>query len=161
MLYLVAWEGCGDDENSWEPRKHNSNDLIRDYYERQILESEAAAEGEPEDDDGDDEFMEVDVDASEVEQVVPVEIVRHTLQCKGGLGNVWVMLKYSDGSRTPGYVSSEFLGDTKEGLDVLRAYTKKTGEQNALKYMPWVVSVENGQRQLGQQRGPKGGPDQF
>ena len=26
-------------------------------------------------------FMEVDVDASEVEQVVPVEIVRHTLQC--------------------------------------------------------------------------------
>ena len=35
--------------------------MIRDYYERQILESEAAdAEGEPEDDDGDDEFMEVE-----------------------------------------------------------------------------------------------------
>jgi len=34
-------------------------------------------------------------------------------------------LKYSDGSRTPGYVSSEFLGDSKEGLDLSRAYTKK------------------------------------
>ena len=146
VLYLVAWEGCGDDENTWEPCEHISNDLIRDYYERQILESEAAdAEGEPEDDDGDDEFMEVDVDASEVEQVVPVQIVRHTLQWRnkkfdGGLGNVWVMVKYSDGSTTPGYVSSEFLGDTKEGLDVLRAYTKKAGAQNALKYMPRVVS---------------------
>ena len=54
--------------------------MIRDYYERQILESEAAdAEGEPEDDDDDDEFMEVDVDASEVEQVVPVQIVKHSL----------------------------------------------------------------------------------
>ena len=52
--------------------------MIRDYYERQILESEAAdAEGEPEDDDGDDEFMEVDVEASEVEQVLPVRIVKH------------------------------------------------------------------------------------
>ena len=72
-------------------------------------------------------MMEVDVDTSEVEQVVPVEIVRHTLQWvnkkkyKGRLGNVWVMLKYSDGSTTPGYVSSEILGDTEEGLDVLRA----------------------------------------
>ena len=48
MFCLVAWEGCGDDENSWEPRKQISNDLISDY-ERQILESEAAdAEGEPE-----------------------------------------------------------------------------------------------------------------
>ena len=48
MLYLVAWEGCGDDENTWEPCEQISNDLISDY-ERQILESEAAdAEGEPE-----------------------------------------------------------------------------------------------------------------
>ena len=89
--------------------------------------------------------MEVDVDASEVEQVVPVQILNHTLQWRhkkynGGLGNVWVMVKYSDGSTTPGYVSSEFLGDTKEGLDVLRAYSKKAGAQNALKYMPWVES---------------------
>ena len=77
VLYLVAWEGYGDEENSWQPYKNISNDLIRDY-ERQILESEAAdAEGEPEDDDGDDEFMEVDVDASEVEQVLPVRIVKH------------------------------------------------------------------------------------
>ena len=52
MLYFVAWEGYGDEENScWQPCENISNDLIRDYYERQILESEAAdAEGEPEDD---------------------------------------------------------------------------------------------------------------
>jgi hypothetical protein len=74
VLYLVAWEGYADDEYTcWEPCENISNDLIRDYYERQILESEAAdAEGEPEDDDADDEFMEVDVDASEVEQALPV-----------------------------------------------------------------------------------------
>ena len=48
------------------------------------------------------------------------------------------MVKYSDESTTPGYVSSEFLGDTKEGLDVLRAYTKRKVGQSALKYMPWV-----------------------
>ena len=54
-------------------------------------ESEAAdAEGEPEDEADDDELMEVDVDASEVEQVVPVQIVKHALQWpdktgKGGL----------------------------------------------------------------------------
>ena len=48
VLYLVAWEGCGDDENTWEPCEQISNDLISDY-ERQILESEAAdAEGESE-----------------------------------------------------------------------------------------------------------------
>ena len=74
-----------------------------------------------------------------------MQILNHTLQWRhkkynGGLGNVWVVVKFSDESITPGYVSSEFLGDTKEGLDVLRAYTKKAGAQNALKYMPWVVS---------------------
>ena len=146
VLYLVAWESHGEEwENSWEKRENISNDLIRDYYERQILESEAAdSEGEPEDDDGDDEFMGVDVDASEVEQVLPVRILKHKYYYdptgNGGLFCVWVKLKYSDGSTTPGYVSSEFLGDTKEGIDVLRAYTKKTGAQNALMYMPWVVS---------------------
>ena len=36
------------------------------------------------------------------------------------------MVKYWDGSTTLGYVSSEFLGDTKEGLDVLRACTECT-----------------------------------
>ena len=87
--------------------------------------------------------MEVDVDASEVEQVVPVQIVRHTLQWRnkkynGGLGNVWVMVKYSDGSTTPGFVSSTFLGDSEEGLALLRAYTKRKAGQSALKYMPWV-----------------------
>ena len=98
----------------------------------------AHAEDEPEDEDDDDELMEVDVDPSEVEQVVPVEIVKHSLQWvnkkkyKGGLGNVWVMLEYSDGSRTPGYVSSEFLDDSKEGLDLLRAYTKRKDAQKVL-----------------------------
>ena len=146
VLYRVAWEAYADDEYTWEPCEHISSDLISDYERQRILdESEAAdAEGEPEDEADDDELMEVDVDASEVEQVVPVEIVKHTLQWvnkkkyKGGLGNVWVMLKYSDGSRTPGYVSSEFLDDSKEGLDLLRAYTKRKDAHKALKYMPWV-----------------------
>ena len=51
-------------------------------YERQIRESAvltAHAEDEPEDEADDDELMEVDVDASEVEQVVPVQIVKHSL----------------------------------------------------------------------------------
>ena len=143
MFCLVAWEGCGDDENSWEPRKQISNDLISDY-ERQILESEAAdAEGEPEDDDGDDEFMEVDVDASKVEQVVPVRILKHQYYYdptgNGGLFCVWVKLEYSDGSRTDGYVSSTFFGDSEEGLALLRAYTKRKVGHKALKYIPWVI----------------------
>ena len=149
-IYLVAWEGYGDEENSWETYDNISDELIRDY-ERQfqirataVLTAHAHAEDEPEDEDDDDELMEVDVDPSEVEQVVPVEIVKHSLQWvnkkkyKGGLGNVWVMLEYSDGSRTPGCVSSELLGDSEGGLDLLRAYTKKAGAQSALKYMPWV-----------------------
>jgi len=123
VLYLVAWEAHGEDENSWEPRENISSDLIRDY-ERQILESEAAdSEGEPEDDDGDDEFMGVDVDASEVEQVLPVRILKHKYYYdptgNGGLFCVWVKLKYSDGSTTPGFVSSTFLGDSEEGLALL------------------------------------------
>ena len=141
VLYLVAWEAHGDDENSWEPHENISSDLIRDYYERQIQESEAAdSEGEPEDDDGDDEFMGVDVDASEVEQVLPVQIVKHHYynNSNGGLFCVWVKLKYSDGSTTPGFVSSTFLGDSEEGLALLRAYTKRKPGQSALKYMPWV-----------------------
>ena len=134
-IYLVAWEGYGDEENSWETYDNISDELIRDYERQFQIRATAVltahAEDEPEDEDDDDELMEVDVDPSEVEQVVPVEIVKHSLQWvnkkkyKGGLGNVWVMLKYSDGSRTPGYVSSEFLGDSKEGLDLSRAYTKK------------------------------------
>ena len=51
---------------------------------------------------------------------------------------VWVKLKYSDGSTTPGFVSSTFLGDSEEGLALLRAYTKRKAGQSALKYMPWV-----------------------
>ena len=50
-------------------------------YERQIPESEAAdAEDESEDGDGNDELIEVDVDASEVEQLVRVQILAHSLQ---------------------------------------------------------------------------------
>ena len=117
--------------------------MIRDYYERQILESVAAdAEGEPEDDDGDDEFMEVDVDASKVEQVVPVRILKHQYYYdptgNGGLFCVWVKLEFSDGSRTDGYVSSTFLGDNEEGLALLRAYTKRKVGHAALEYMAGV-----------------------
>ena len=58
----------------------------------------------------------------------------------GGLNGVWMKLEYSDGSRTDGYVRSDFLGDSDEGLDLLRAYTVKSKEgQKVLKYMPWVV----------------------
>ena len=142
VLYRVAWEAYADDEYTWEPCEHISSDLISDY-ERQILESEAAdSEGEPEDDDGDDELMGVDVDASEVEQVLPVRILKHKYYYdptgNGGLFCVWVKLKYSDGSTTPGFVSSTFLGDSEEGLALLRAYTKRKVGQSALKYMPWV-----------------------
>ena len=90
-------QGYGAEENSREPY-HISDDLIIKFELRsresvQLL--TAHAEDEPEDEDDDDELMEVDVDASEVEQVVPVQIVRHTLQWRnkkynGGLGNVWV-----------------------------------------------------------------------
>jgi hypothetical protein len=150
MLYFVAWEGYGDEENScWQPCENISNDLIRDYYERQILESEAAdAEGEPEDEADDDELMEVDVDASEVDQVLPVRIVKHQQYSycydptgNGGLFCVWVKLEYSDGSRTNGNVSSTFLGDSEEGLALLRAYTKRKSWKHGTyssKYMPWV-----------------------
>ena len=51
---------------------------------------------------------------------------------------VWVKLEYSDGSRTNGYVSSAFLSDSKEGLNLLRAYTKRVVGQTVLNYMPWV-----------------------
>ena len=69
--------------------------------------------------------MEVDVDASEVEQVVylcRLSSTRSTLQWpdkKGGLWSVWVKFEYSDGSRTNRYVRSEFLGDSEEGLHLL------------------------------------------
>ena len=84
--------------------------------------------------------MEVDVDASEVKQVVPVKIRKHKLwyDPNGGLYCVWVKLKYSDESTTPGFVSSTFLGDSEEGLALLRAYTKRGVGHTALKYMPWV-----------------------
>ena len=53
---------------------------------------------------------------------------------------MWMKLEYSDGSITDGYVRSDFLGDSDEGLDLLRAYTVKSKEgQKVLKYMPWVV----------------------
>ena len=53
--------------------------------------------------------MEVNVDASEVEQVLPVRILKHQYYYdptgNGGLFCVWVKLEYSDGSRTDGYVN--------------------------------------------------------
>ena len=82
----------------------------------------------------DNELMEVDIDASEVEQVVPVK----TCKCKywydsnGGLCCVWVKLEYSDGSKTNGYVTSTFLDDSKEGLYLLRAYINTTIGQKVL-----------------------------
>ena len=56
---------------------------------------------------------------------------------------MWVKLEYNDGSKTNGYVSSTFLGDSKEGLDLLRAYTKTTIGQRVQKFMPWVKNSPN------------------
>jgi len=44
----------------------------------------------------------------------------------GGLCCVWLKLEYSAGSRTNGYLSSTFFGDSEEGLGLLRAYYTKT-----------------------------------
>ena len=71
-LYLVACQGYVAEENSWEPY-HISHDLVIKFELRSresVLLLPAHAEDEPEDEADDDELMEVDVDASEVEQVV-------------------------------------------------------------------------------------------
>ena len=76
----------------------------------------------------DDELTEVDSDASEVEHVVPKKILAHSLQWRhenGGLWSVKVRLQYNDGSKTDRYVGSAFFGDSKEGLHLVRAYTKR------------------------------------
>ena len=76
----------------------------------------------------DDELTEVDSDASEVEHVVPKKILAHSLQWRhenGGLWSIKVRLLYNDGSKTDRYVGSAFFGDSKEGLHLVRAYTKR------------------------------------
>ena len=118
---------------------HISKDLLIEY-ERRVRETVLAAhaENEPEDEDDDDELMEVDVDASEVEQAVPEKILAHTLlrqlrhHKNGGLWRARARVQYSDGPKTDGYVTSTFLGDSKEGLDLLRAYTKGNDGQTVL-----------------------------
>ena len=83
-------------------------------------------------------MTEVDSDASEVEHVVPKKILAHSLQWRhenDGLWSVWVRLQYNDGSKTDGYVGSAFFGDSKEGLHLVRAYTKRIDAgQMVLKY---------------------------
>ena len=77
----------------------------------------------------DDELTEVDSDATEVEHVVPKKILAHSLQWRhenGGLWSVKVRLQYNDGSKTDRYVGSAFFGDSKEGLHLVRAYTKSS-----------------------------------
>ena len=69
------------------------------------------------------ESIEVDVDASEVEQVVPVKILNHKVwHHENGRRSVWVRLQFNDGFKADGHVRSTFLGDSEEGLDLLRAY---------------------------------------
>jgi hypothetical protein len=58
-------------------------------------------------------LTEVNSDASEVEHE------------NGGLWSVKVRLQYNDGSKTDRYVGSAFFGDSKEGLHLVRAYTKR------------------------------------
>ena len=101
------------------------------------------AEDEPEDRADDDESIEVDVDASEVKQVVPVKISNirtciHTKTAASRACAVWVRLQYNAGSKTNGFVRSAPLGDSEEGLGLLRAYTKRKAGQKVRKYMPWV-----------------------
>ena len=65
------------------------------------------------------ESIEVDVDASEVEQVVPVKILNHKVwHHENGLWSVWVRLQFNDGFKADGHVRSTFLGDSEEGLDL-------------------------------------------
>ena len=52
----------------------------------------------------------------------------------GGLWSVKVRLQYNDGSKTDRYVGSAFFGDSKEGLHLVRAYTKRIDAQMVLKY---------------------------
>ena len=83
--------------------------------------------------------MEVNSDASEVEHVVPKKILAHSLQWRhengAGLWSVKVRLQYNDGSKTDRYVGSAFFGDSKEGLHLVRAYTKRIDAgQRVLKY---------------------------
>tara|TARA_B100000524_G_scaffold217771_1_gene114593 strand:- start:194 stop:481 length:288 start_codon:yes stop_codon:yes gene_type:complete len=73
-----------------------------------------------------------------------VQILAHSVQVQknGGLKSVWVRLEYSDGSKTDGYVRSDFLADSDEGLDLSRAYTKGKEGQKVLKYMPFAVGMK-------------------
>ena len=80
--------------------------------------------------------MEVNSAASEVEHVVPKKVLAHSLQWRHENGGLWrVRLQYNDGSKTDGYVGSAFFGDSKEGLHLVRAYTKRIDAgQMVLKY---------------------------
>ena len=97
-LYLVACQGYGAEENTWEPY-HISHDLITKFERRSrvpVLLLTAHAEDEPEDEADDNELTEVDSDASEVEHVVPKKILAHSLQWRhenGGLWSVWARLQ--------------------------------------------------------------------
>ena len=84
-------------------------------------------------------MTEVNSDASEVEHVVRKKILAHSLQWRhenGGLWSIKVRLLYNDGSKTDRYVGSAFFGDSKEGLHLVRAYTKRIDAQmvGLLKY---------------------------
>ena len=77
----------------------------------------------------DDELTEVDSDASEVEHVVPKKILAHSLQWRHENGGLWRRLGEVAVTamvpKTDGYVRSAFFGDSKEGLHLVRAYTKR------------------------------------
>ena len=87
----------------------------------------------------DDELTEVDSDASEVEHVVPKKILAHSLQWRHVNGGLWRRLGEVAVTamvpKTDGYVRSAFFGDSKEGLHLVRAYTKRIDAgQRVLKY---------------------------
>ena len=89
----------------------------------------------------DDELTEVDSDASEVEHVVPKKILAHSLQWRHVNGGLWRRLGEVAVTATvpqnDGYVRSAFFGDSKEGLHLVRAHTKRINAaagQKVLKY---------------------------
>ena len=87
----------------------------------------------------DDELTEVDSDASEVEHVVPKKILAHSLQWRHVNGGLWrrrgEVAVTAMVPKTDGYVRSAFFGDSKEGLHLVRAYTKRIDAgQRVLKY---------------------------